>query len=183
MRLAWFLAGAALALWLSRRSLAHPAAHGFPRFFGWLAILGLIARNVTPGWFAEPASPRQLASWLFLVASLVPVVLGVRELLVFGRPDAAVRRDPRQFDLEQTTRLVTTGIYRRVRHPLYASLVYLAWGVFLKRPDAVAGLLTMAATACMIATMLTEERENAAYFGPAYERYAATTKRMVPFVF
>ncbi len=138
---------------------------------------------MTARWFADPASPRQLLSWLFLVASLVPVVLGVRQLLAFGRPDASVRRDPKQFDLEQTTALVTTGIYRWIRHPLYASLVYLAWGVFLKRADSVAAVLTVLATACMIATMLAEERENTAYFGPAYERYAASTKRMVPFVF
>ncbi len=182
-RLGVFLGGAALALWLSRGALAHPAAHGFPRFFGWVAILGLLARNVGSGWFADAGSPRQLASWALLVASLVPVVLGVRQLLAFGRPDAARRRDPRQFDFEQTTQLVTSGIYRWIRHPLYASLVYLAWGVFLKRPDLPAAALALAGTAGMIATMLVEERENAAYFGPAYGRYAAATWRMVPFVF
>ncbi len=173
----------AIALWLSRGSLLHPEAHGFARFFGWVAVIALAARNVGAGWFADPASPRQLASWVFLVASLVPVILGIRQLLAFGRPDARVRRDPKQFDFEQTTQLVTTGIYRWIRHPLYASLVFLAWGVFFKRPDWAAGCLTLAATVCLVATMVAEERENVAYFGEPYARYAATTKRMIPFVF
>ncbi len=183
MRLAVFLAGSLAALWLSRGSLLHPAAHGFPRFFGWVAILALLAHNVTRRWFADAAAPNQLASWFFLVLSLIPLAFGLRQLIALGRPDAAVRRDPKQFSFEQTTALVTTGIYRWIRHPLYASLVFLAWGVFFKRPDWAAGCLTLAATVCLVATMVAEERENVAYFGEPYARYAATTKRMIPFVF
>jgi protein-S-isoprenylcysteine O-methyltransferase Ste14 len=48
--------------------------------------------------------------------------------------------------IEKTTILVTTGAYRYIRHPLYSSLLFLAWGIFFKAPSWPGGLLALAAT-------------------------------------
>lgn len=78
--------------------------------------------------------------------------------------------------------LVTSGPYTLVRHPLALGMLILALG-----PAVAAGRsLTWASFGAVAVTMarrcLQEEDELAATFGAAYERYAAATPRLVPFV-
>jgi len=185
VRAALFLAVTGLAAYASKASLGHARSHGFYRFFAWECLLGLILLNFTGfgEWFRDPWSARQLASWLLLVSSILPLVLGVQALRRLGRPDAASRRDPTLFAVEQTTRLVTTGVYHYVRHPLYSSLLLLTWGVFLKRPSWIAAGLAAGASLFLLGTAVAEERENASYFGADYEVYLRGTRRFIPYLF
>ncbi len=170
--------------WISRASLAAPRSHGFYRFFAWECIVALLLLNAVSvvQWFAEPLSPRQLASWLLLVASIVPVILGVRELKIRGRQDAARGGDASLLAFEKTTRLVTSGVYRYIRHPMYSSLLLLAWGIFFKRPSWPAAALTLAALGFLAGTAGAEEREDIRYFGEPYRTYRQRTKMFIPFV-
>ena len=99
-----------------------------------------------------------------------------------GKPDKQ-REDDTLVGLERTTMLVTAGAYRYIRHPLYSSLLFLAWGAFFKAPSWIGGLLAAAATLFLVATARVEEAENAAFFGPAYEAYSKGTKMFIPFLF
>lgn len=179
---AWGLAGlgAAGALVVSRRSLRHPASHGFARLVAFLAILALVPLNA-PGWFAHPWSPRQLLSWALLCGSVYPALQGLLLLRRRGRPSTL---DPGSdlLAFENTTSLVTEGIYRRIRHPMYASLLGLAWGVALKSLSLPSVVLALLASAALFATAVAEEAENVARFGAAYREYMAHTKRFVPFI-
>ncbi len=170
--------------WISRASLAAPRSHGFYRFFAWECIVALVLLNAVSvaQWFAEPLSPRQLASWLLLMASIVPVILGPRELRIRGRQDAARTSDASLLAFEKTTRLVTSGVYRYIRHPMYSSLLLLAWGIFLKRPDWVAGGLTVVATGFLVATAKAEEGENLRFFGADYATYRQKSRMFIPFI-
>jgi protein-S-isoprenylcysteine O-methyltransferase Ste14 len=168
--------------WISRASLGHPRSHGFYRFFAWESILGLVALNV-PSWFRDPFSRHQVVSWILLDGSFVPLVLGVRALRARGKPAAGRDDDATLLDFERTTALVDTGIYRYIRHPLYSSLLGLAWGVFFKAPSRLGGLLVGAATATLVATAKADEAECIRFFGPAYRDYMGKTKRFVPFLF
>ncbi len=172
-------ASAALALF-SKRSLASPRSHGFYRFFAFECILALILSNLR-GWFRDMLSIRQCAATLLLTASVVLAVVGFRSLQRIGKPD---RNAPPGSNLrfENTTTLVTVGIYRFIRHPMYASLLALGWGVFLKRPSVTGLVLALAASAFLSATALREERENVASFGDAYLAYMRTTRRFVPYL-
>ncbi|MGD0483609.1 MAG: isoprenylcysteine carboxylmethyltransferase family protein [Gemmatimonadales bacterium] len=172
--------GAAFVTALSWRSLRQPSSHGFFRFFAFLAILCLIALNL-PRWFERPWSLPQLASWTLLVASLFPAVLGFRLLRRRGRP---TRPDPGSplMGFENTSALVTSGIYRFIRHPLYASLVYLTWGVALKSVSWLTAGLAVVATGFLVATAKAEEVENLSRFGAAYGEYMARTRLFVPFI-
>jgi len=168
-----FICGSAVILWFSWKPLRQPGSHGFYRFFAWEAILGLFALNVRL-WFVNPLAWYQLVSWFLLFSSLIPVIYGVVWLRKVGKPTDA---------LEATTQLVTTGIYQYIRHPLYASLLYLAWGIFFKSPTLVEGLIAAVTTAFLYATARADEDECLLKFGEQYAEYLKTTKRFVPFVF
>jgi protein-S-isoprenylcysteine O-methyltransferase Ste14 len=176
-----FLLATAGILYVSRASLRVPGSHGFYRLFAWeflVALFLLVARN----WFDDPFSPHQIVSWLLLLISLLLVYRGVELLRHKGKPDESRAGGP-MLGFEKTTELVTTGLYRYIRHPLYSSLLFLGWGVFFKLPSWPAGLLVVMVTLFLFLTARVEERENIRYFGAAYEEYIKRTKRFVPLVF
>ncbi len=175
---------AALA-YVSRASLKLPRSHGFYRFFAWECILGLFFLNFISfqRWFADPFSVRQLISWFLLMGCLVPAVSGVHLLRTQGKPDARRPHGASLVWIEKTTQLVATGAFRYIRHPLYSSLLLLAWGVFFKHPSWIGGGVALGATAFLLATAKVEEVENVRYFGAAYRAYMQRTKMFIPFVF
>ena len=175
---------AALA-YVSRASLKAPRSHGFYRFFAWECILALFFLNFISfqQWFGDPLSVRQLLSWVLLIGCVVPVVYGIILLRTQGAPDARRTDDARLVWIEKTTQLVTTGVFKYIRHPLYSSLLLLAWGVFFKRPSWLAGGVVLGATAFLLATAKIEEVENIRYFGAAYRDYMQHSKMFIPFVF
>ncbi len=176
------LVGLALAA-ATRDSLRVPGAHGRYRLAAWLAILALLLLNLG-SWFVDPASPRQLASWVLLTASLAEVVWGTVLLRRRGRPVPARGHDvPGLLAFESTTVLVTTGIFSCVRHPMYGSLLLLAWGILLKEPTPGAFVLAIAASVLLLLAARAEERENLQRFGPAYAQYMRRTRRFVPWLF
>lgn len=85
--------------------------------------------------------------------------------------------------MEKTSRLVTTGVYRYVRHPLYSSLLFLGWGMAFKFPSWLDAGLALLCTFFLIATARIEERENVAYFEDEYVEYIGRSKMFIPFVF
>lgn len=167
--------------WISWPSLGDPRSHGFYRFFAWEAILILILLNINH-WFLNPVSPHQIISWLLLICCLFLVIHGVRLLRVVGKPDSN-REDPALVDLEKTTELVTVGVYGYIRHPLYSSLLFLAWGAFFKHPSYLGLFLSSAATFCLSLTAKVEEVENMRFFGESYKSYMKATKMFIPFLF
>lgn len=175
-----FVVGSVLIFWLSRRSLLHPTSHGFFRFFAFEAILALAVLNA-PHWFVDPFVLRQLASWLLLMASSVLVVWALVLLRRLGGFRQTTRGSP-EFAWESTVSLVTTGVYRYVRHPMYSSLLFLAWGGLLKSVSISTLTLTGLATLALFATAKAEETENLARFGQAYREYMRVTRRFVPFL-
>jgi len=181
LRAGIFVAVSAAITLLSWRSLRAPRSHGFYRFFAFEFLLALILRNV-PYWFREPLAARQVVSWFLLVASLGLAFEGFRLLRRIGAPAREAARDA-NLAFENTTTLVTVGAYRFIRHPLYASLLGLGWGVCLKHPSAIAVALVLAVSGFLLATAVADERENLAHFGAAYAAYMKTTRRFIPFVF
>ena len=168
-------------VYVSRKSLRVPGAHGFYRFFAWELILILFLLNVQD-WFREPLSWHQLVAWTLLTAGLVPLVFGVRSLAREGRPTSERGAEPELLGFEKTTSLVTTGVYRYIRHPLYSSLLFLTWGIFFKLPTWYGALLGLAATGFLYATARADEVECCHHFGPEYSAYMKRTTRFVPFL-
>jgi protein-S-isoprenylcysteine O-methyltransferase Ste14 len=176
-----FLGGSVGLVVLSWHSLANPDRHGFPRFFAFEAILGLVVLN-TGAWFDKPLSPLQLVSWILLLVSAILIISGVMALRKFGKPYATLQ-DPNRLTFEKTTQLVIHGPYQYIRHPMYASLLLLAWGVIFKQVSVLTVCLVSVATVMLYLTALLEERENMAYFGQSYQKYMETTKMFIPYIF
>jgi protein-S-isoprenylcysteine O-methyltransferase Ste14 len=168
-------------VYFSRRSLQVLHSHGFYRFFAWESIFGLFLLNINH-WFRSPGSWYQLISWFLLITSILPLVLGVKLLTSRGKPTTQRKGEPELLAFEKTTALVTSGIYHYIRHPLYSSLLFLAWGVFFKDPSLPGGLLVLAATSFLIATAKADEAECIRFFGTPYQDYMKRTKRFVPFL-
>jgi protein-S-isoprenylcysteine O-methyltransferase Ste14 len=182
LRATLFFAASAAILLLSWRSLKDARTHGFYRFFAFELLLGLILWNA-PRWWHDPFSGRQLVSYLLGAVSIGLAIEGFRLLRVIGRP-APASAGSANLAFENTTTLVTVGAYRWIRHPLYASLLALAWCAWLKNPSGLASIvLTLGASGLLLATALAEERENLKRFGAAYAAYKQRTWRFIPFVF
>jgi len=176
-----FIIASAPIVWISRFSLRNFRSHGFYRFFAWEAILALILLNINY-WFYQPFGIRQLVSWLLLIASLYLVIRGMQLLGREGKRDNH-REDPSLLDLEKTTALVTRGLYRHIRHPLYSSLLFLTWGAFFKMFSAAGLGLAISATIFLTVTAKMEEAENITFFGPTYKSYMSKTKMFIPKLF
>lgn len=166
---------------LSRRALQNPHSHGFYRYFAFVGITGLVLYN-QPVWFVEPFSGMQNLSWLLLGISIVLVVYGASLLIRFGgqskRPAS-----PENLSFENTQHLVVDGLYRYIRHPMYSSLLFLAWGAFLKRIDILTIVVVCLVTLAIYLTAKVEERENIAFWGEDYVKYKLRSRMFIPFIF
>jgi protein-S-isoprenylcysteine O-methyltransferase Ste14 len=174
--------GTLILTFISRASLLHPRTHGFHRFFAWEAIFALFLMNVE-FWFVKPFSWYQVIAWILLFCSIIPLIWGMILLRKSGKPLEKRASDPSLLAFEKTSTLVKAGIYRYIRHPLYSSLLLLAWGIFFKSPSIPGGILVAFATLFLNSTARFEERENFEFFGEQYRDYMTTTKRFIPFVF
>ena len=125
-----FLIFSLFFLWISRKPLRNPRCHGFYRFFAFEGILFLVLHN-HPFWFDDWYAWNQIISWVLLASSILFVVQGLYLLRKEG--GSQVRNDaPENYAFENTVNLITGGIYRYIRHPMYSSLLLLAWGAFFK---------------------------------------------------
>ncbi len=158
---------------VSRKYLAKPGTHGFWRFLAFEAVIGLVLVN-TGHWFREPFRAVQWVSWAALVLSAFLPLYGLLTLK---------NRGLARGHFENTRKLVTTGLYRYIRHPMYASLFYLAWGAFLKDVSVTSSIILALAMAFLLVLAKVEEREMVAKFGPSYAAYMRATRRFIPFLF
>lgn len=170
-----------LIIIISWRTLFNVKSHGFYRFFGWECMAWLFSANYT-FWFVNPTSINQLISWGFLIYSAYMVMAGLILMIKKGKSDTS-RNDEHLFGFEKTTELIDTGVFKRIRHPLYSSLIFLNWAFFLKNPTAVLFTIALIATFFLYLTSLFDEKECISYFGEKYNDYMKRTKMFIPFLF
>jgi protein-S-isoprenylcysteine O-methyltransferase Ste14 len=77
--------------------------------------------------------------------------------------------------------LVTNGVYRRIRHPMYASLFLYSVGQLLALPNWIAGPSYLVTFGILYGLRVrAEERMMLEAFGADYTAYMGRTKRLVP---
>ena len=152
-----FIALSLPVIFLSKQSLFEPRSHGYTRFFSWECIIVLVVINYEH-WFKEPLSAKQVVSWLLLIISAWFVTEAAVRLRRARKP-GIVRVDEKLFRFEKTTELVTSGIFRYIRHPMYSSLLLLAWGIWLKQPLAATLPVALLASWLLWLTAKRDERE------------------------
>lgn len=177
-----FVVVSSLLVYISRDSLRAPRSHGFYRFFAWEFILALFLLNVDV-WFRDPCSWHQLISWFLLVLSIIPLVFGIHALRTRGKPTQQRNSEPQLLAFEKTSTLVTTGIYHYIRHPLYSSLLMLAWGIFFKTPSGLGLFLALGATVFLVFSARADEAECIRFFGSEYQEYMKKTRMFLPYIY
>ena len=166
---------------ISWRTLSSPKSHGFYRFLSWECILWLFLKNYSY-WFNNPLGPWQILSWIFLIISVYLVIAGVLLLKQSGKP-LINRNDRKLYTFEKTSVLVESGIFKYIRHPLYASLLFLTWGIFFKNTSPSLLLISVFSSVFLYITARFDEKECLIYFGKNYSEYMKRTKRFIPFIF
>lgn len=166
---------------LSLKSFRNKKSHGFYRFFSWEAILILLVFKIE-FWFSNPFSFHQIISWILLSISLWFVVAGFYTLKTRGK-FTSKRNQTDLYQFEKTSELVQTGIYKYIRHPLYSSLLFLTWGIYLKQPDLILLHVAIFASMFLFFTARADEKECINYFGKDYLNYIEKSKRFIPFIF
>lgn len=142
------------------------------------AVFLLIAAAMWLGCRFAPAVAIDRVARLVVVAGFAGAAglvggLGVR---AFGRARTTI--NPVRID--QASALVTTGIYRLTRNPMYVALTLLlcAWTIFLAVPWAAAGPLVFVAFITRF-QIVPEERVLAGIFGDAYAAYRRRVRRWI----
>ena len=98
-----------------------------------------------------------------------------------GKP--GMNRDNKAlYQFEKTSELIDTGIFKYVRHPLYSSLLFLTWGIFLKNTMAGLSFVAMLSTVFLYITVIFDEKECIKHFGYKYREYMKRSKRFIPFI-
>jgi protein-S-isoprenylcysteine O-methyltransferase Ste14 len=86
--------------------------------------------------------------------------------------------------LEDDHRLVTDGVYRFVRNPIYLGMILIPAGFILSFSAPVGAILLAAGLVTMFSIRIRVEEELlAGRFGEEYRDYCRRTKRLVPFLF
>jgi protein-S-isoprenylcysteine O-methyltransferase Ste14 len=164
-----FLLFSLALLWFTLR---RTHVHRYYRLAAFECVLALLFLQVDV-WFLEPLRLTQLISWIFLTSSLFLAIAAFRLLSGQGAPSG---------DLEETTKLVTQGVYRWIRHPLYASLLYFGVGAALKQISYLNVVFLLLLFIALYATARVEEQDNEERFGAAYREYMGRTKMFIPFI-
>lgn len=86
------------------------------------------------------------------------------------------------YQFEKTSELIETGIYKYIRHPLYSSLLFLTWGIFLKNTTFELLIIALGSTAFLYFTATFDEKECIGYFGEKYSEYMKRSMRFIPFI-
>jgi protein-S-isoprenylcysteine O-methyltransferase Ste14 len=87
-------------------------------------------------------------------------------------------------EVRDSHRLITSGVYRYVRHPMYSAFFLWALAQALLLPNWIAGLAGLAGFGTLFFLRVRrEEQMMEAIFGDAYRSYAARTRRVVPGIF
>src|SRR6476619_491086 len=146
-----------------------------------LLVLAWIGFVIPLIWIASP-----VLSFAEYRLGLGPLVAGVICLVVglwlFYRSHADLGANwSITLEVREQHRLITHGVYRRIRHPMYLALLLYSIGLSLVIPNWVAGPSNLIAFAILCALRIrAEERMMVEEFGDEYAAYSAQTKRLIP---
>lgn len=148
------------------------------RFLGWLAELGLIAALVYlfTDWLAFADYP--IFPWLGWAG--VPI-LGVGIWLIWSaHRDLDLSWSP-HVEIQRGQKLITGGVYRHIRHPMYAGYLLFGIGGMMTLANWIAGPAFFFLFGLLYLQRVRREEDlMLAQFGEKYQRYMQHTGRLLP---
>ncbi|MFC2122003.1 methyltransferase family protein, partial [Bacteroidota bacterium] len=156
-----------LVLIISWNSILDVKSRKFYRFLVFESILILLLFSVDY-WFTNPFSFGQIISWLLLLVSIFLVVDSLLLQVAAGNYKKARTGNPIQ--------LIMNRSYKYIRHPLYCSLLFLGWGVYMKNSTYPGVIFIIIMTVFIYRMVIIEEAENIKKFGDEYKQYMKNSK-------
>ncbi|MEH2477692.1 protein-S-isoprenylcysteine O-methyltransferase Ste14 [Nitrobacteraceae bacterium AZCC 2146] len=160
------------------------------RAVGWsreriLLAVATIGLFVIPVLWLATGWPRALNYDLNYAAVVVGALLYVASLWLFRRSHKDLGRQwSASLEIRESHQIVRAGVYRRIRHPMYASFWLWALAQAFLLPNAVAALSGLVAIAILFFTRIDfEERMLLEAFGDDYRAYMRETKRIIPGIY
>jgi protein-S-isoprenylcysteine O-methyltransferase Ste14 len=148
------------------------------RLAGLACLLLLVSYLLNPAWVHWATAPWPgwvRAAGVMLSAACLPLIYWLFRHLGKNVTDTVALRDDH--------RLVTTGPYRLVRHPLYTAGSMLWLGILLATTLWVLLFVFIPGLCLLVWRTRTEEANLAARFGDEYRAYAERTGRFFPRLF
>jgi len=181
-----FIAGAAISTYFRRKAdrqsgeKISPRAEGLPimivlRLFGLALWLGVFAYLINPNWMRW--SQFELPLWVRWLGAGLGILADVLAYWVFSNLGTNVSSTVATRKQHQ---LVTSGPYRRVRHPLYTMgmLSYLSFA--LLAANWYIALLAIITFVILVFRLPQEEAGLIERFGDEYRAYMSRTGRFLP---
>jgi protein-S-isoprenylcysteine O-methyltransferase Ste14 len=166
----------------SRRTPVARSARG-PREIA-LMLVSLTGLGILPLIYVATGFPR-FADYPFRpIQAWLGVVLAAAALAMFHLTHRALGRNwSLSLDVREGHKLVTDGIYRYVRHPMYTAFWLWAVAQALLLPNWIAGLAGLVGFGTLYVLRVgQEERLMLDTFGDAYRAYMARTARLIPWL-
>ncbi|MFG1317615.1 protein-S-isoprenylcysteine O-methyltransferase [Xanthobacter autotrophicus] len=165
----------------ARRQQVADARHRTARDMTLLTIstLGL---GVMPAIYALTSFPR-FASYVPAVAQVVAgVLVFLAALWLFWRTHRQLGRNwSVTLEIKDKHKLITSGVYERVRHPMYSAFFLWALAQALLLPNLIAGPAGLVGFGTLFFFRVgREEKMMREAFGAEYEAYEKRTKRVIP---
>jgi protein-S-isoprenylcysteine O-methyltransferase Ste14 len=146
-----------------------------------ILTLGLF---VVPAIYAATGIPQAAERPFDPVLAWIGAAAFVASLWLFWRTHADLGRNwSVSLKMREKHQLVTQGVYRYVRHPMYSSFLLMGVGQLLLLPNWVGGGAGLVgAVFLLLFRMRREETMMQERFGDAYRDYSARTARIVPWL-
>jgi protein-S-isoprenylcysteine O-methyltransferase Ste14 len=156
--------------------------------FGWresgLLSLAFFGLWIVPLIYSLTGFPAALDRPHIPAIAILGVVALCGALLLFYRSHADLGKNwSISLQIRNEHRLVTTGIYRFIRHPMYSSFFLLAVAQLMLLPNWFAGATGLIGVGMLYAFRIRqEERMMMERFGAEYRNYIAHTARLIPWL-
>ncbi len=122
----------------------------------------------------EELSAPNIIGLLLFVTGLTIALVAVGTLRKFYLSTLAIREDHR---------LISHGIYRYMRHPIYFGVIMICFGVPVYAPSLYGFFVMSALIPLFLIRIRIEEAMLIEEFGDAYRTYQEGTKKLIPFVY
>ena len=149
-----------------------------------LLTVSLSGLGILPFIYVVSGVPRAANYPFHPALALAGVVVAAVSLAMFHLTHRALGRNwSVTLEVRESHRLVTDGIYRHVRHPMYTGFWLWAVAQALLLPNWVAGVSGLVGFGTLYAFRITsEERLMLETFGDSYRDYSRRTARLVPWL-
>jgi protein-S-isoprenylcysteine O-methyltransferase Ste14 len=147
-----------------------------------LLLISLSGLGLVPLIYIATAVPRFAAHSFHPILGWLGLFFAIAALGMFHLTHRALGRNwSISLDVRENHELVTNGVYRKIRHPMYSAFWLWAIAQALLLPNWVAGFSGLAGFGILFFGRVTrEERMMLETFGASYRAYMARTGRVFP---